>query len=133
MSFSNANLAIVAYGYVRADGSTPDLNSGVKIDHDNTGDYNIILPGDPTQQQPLQLGQGIGDSAVIFGNVGIVQDLILATPGAGQIVTITTHDLSTYIKNIQCWGNRGFQVDADFAFVIYRSILPLPIPNTDSI
>jgi hypothetical protein len=131
MDFSTANLAIVAYGYVRADGTTPDLNSGVTIIHDNPGDYNIILPGDPAQQQPLQLGQGIGDSAVIFGSsVGIVQDLILATPGAGQIVTITTHDLSTYIKNIQCWGNTGYQRDSDFAFVIYRSILPRTIPNS---
>jgi hypothetical protein len=44
-SFSSANLAVVAYASVKANGSSPDTNSGVTTAWVSTGVYDITLPG----------------------------------------------------------------------------------------
>ena len=121
-NFSTANLALVAYASVKANGSSPDLNSGIKIVNVLTGVYEITLPGDPAGQAPLQEGQEAG------------QDLILATIKNTSGVTISATDVagtSGLVKRVYtCFSPNTSPLNADFDIFIYRSVLSPPL-NTN--
>ena len=70
-----ANLGIVAYALVRGHfGDTPDLNSGISVIHTpGSGSYDIVLPGDPSAQEPLQEGQSVSPE----------RDIVIITPMNG--------------------------------------------------
>ena len=125
MNFSTANLSVVAYALVKADGSTPEMNSGVKVDHVGTGSYNITLPGDESVQGnlPLQQGQGNDNTGPNWR-----QDLILVTPTHNGPLMVSTNDQTDFIKNV-FFASASSPVNTDFAVVILRSTIPTP---TDS-
>ena len=127
--FSTANLAVVAYALVKANGDTPEMNSGLKIGHPVAGSYTITLPGDLSVQGnlPLQQGQGNENSGLDWR-----RDLILVTPTRGVPLMVATNDLTAFIKTVQ-FTNQGptapVLTDTDFAILILRSTIPTP---TDS-
>jgi hypothetical protein len=117
MNFSSANLAVVAYVNVTADGYSPDTNSGVTTTRvNNPGSYEIHLPGDPTQQEPLQQAQVAG------------RDLLLATvKGSSSGINITADDkpnTNGLIKTVLTATNTP--VNAAFSLVILRTLIPPP-------
>ena len=125
MSFSTANLAVVAYALVKADGTSPEINSGVGTTRlgPGSGYYGIILPGNPTQQEVLQQGQGNPIT-------GFRQDLIFACPiNGGGLMVGTSEDAGGFVKHVQIQAGNGSAVDSDFAVVILRTTIPTP---TDS-
>jgi hypothetical protein len=124
MSFSTANMAVVAYALVKADGTSPEINSGVettRLGGPGTGYYAIILPGNPSQQEVLQQGQGDPIS-------GFRHDLIFACPINGGALTVGTGYTGEFIRTIQIENNAG-GLDSDFAVMILRTTIPTP---TDS-
>jgi len=117
MNFSSANLAVVAYVNVTADGHSPDTNSGVTTTRvSNPGSYEIHLPGDPAQQEPLQQAQVAG------------RDLLLATvKGSSSGINITADDkpnTNGLIKTVLTTTNTP--VNAAFSLVILRTLIPPP-------
>jgi hypothetical protein len=121
-----ANLGIVAYGKVHADGSTPDLNSGVTIDHTpNTGLYIIHLPGDPTLQEPLQEGQSNSPQ----------RDLLFITPCDSSLVFFfetTLSPPSDFKRAVQFVNdaNPHAAVDVNFSFLLVRSLISPPVDDS---
>ena len=114
-----ADLGIVAYGLVNSNGSTPDLNSGVKILHVNTGIFDIVLPGDPSQQEPLQEGQS--DSPQ--------RDIVLITPFDSGPVFWWIPSISppnNFVRRVQFLSPALSAVDVSFSFVILRSLISPP-------
>jgi len=123
MSFSAANMAVVAYALVHADGPCPEINSGVVTTWlgSGAGHYNIILPGSEnmTDTEPLQQGQG-------DPKTGYRKDLILVTPIGTGAPGVSTVDQDEFTKQI--WlGVEGRQ--CDFAVVILRPTIPTPVDN----
>ena len=117
-SFSSANMAIVAYASVKADGFSPDMNSGIKTALVSTGVYEITLPGDPAGQAPLQEGQEV------------YRDLILATVKNVSGVTINAVDVagsSGLIKRINtCFSPTTNPQNVDFDILILRTLISPP-------
>ena len=117
-----ADLGIVAYALVKADGTTPDLNSGVTVTHPATGEFQITLPGDPGQQEPLQEGQGGPGTPA-----SPVRDLILVTPYHTPNITYTVSEPSAFVKQINLFTNAGAPFDASFFLLILRSLISPPM------
>ena len=116
-SFSSANLAVVAYVSVKSDGSSPDTNSGVTTTWVSTGVYDIILPGDPSQQAPLQEGQEAG------------RTLIFATVRNTSGVDISVSDVTgtSLIKRVRTtFSPTSTPADEDFDLLILRTLIPPP-------
>ena len=116
-SFSSANLAVVAYVSVKSDGSSPDTNSGVTTAWVSTGVYDIILPGDPSQQAPLQEGQEAG------------RTLIFATVRNTSGVDISVSDVAgtSLIKRVRTtFSPTSAPADEDFDLLILRTLIPPP-------
>ena len=117
-SFSSANMAIVAYASVKANGSSLDMNSGIKTAQVSTGVYEITLPGDPAGQAPLQEGQEV------------YRDLILATVKNVSGVTISAVDVagsSGLIKRIvTCFSPTTNPQNVDFDILILRTLISPP-------
>jgi hypothetical protein len=123
-----ADLGIVAYALVRPSngpggvgvGDTSELNSGVTANWSGTGVCDITLPGDPTQQEPLQLGQG-GPSGVPC------RDLILITPCyTGQPVYYCVNDISPFDKRVFFYDYAGSLASVSFTIIILRSLISPP-------
>lgn len=124
MNFSTANLAVVAYALVRADGTSPEINSGVgttRLGAPGSGYYGIILPGEPSQQEVLQQGQGNPIT-------GFRHDLIFVCPINGGTLKVGTGYTGEFVRTVQMENNAG-GLDSDFAVVILRTTIPTP---TDS-
>ena len=119
-----ANLGIVAYGKVLADGSTPDLNSGVTIDHTpNTGLYVIHLPGDPTLQEPLQEGQSNSPQ----------RDLLFVMPcdsGLVYFFETTLSPPSDFKRAVQFVAPPSQAIDVNFSFLLLRSLISPPVDDS---
>ena len=122
-----ADLGIVAYALVRPSngpggagvGDTSELNSGVTANWSGTGVCDITLPGDPTQQEPLQLGQGTP--------LGPPRDLILITPCyTGQPVYYCVNDVSPFDKRVFFYDYTGSLVSVSFTIIILRSLISPP-------
>ena len=115
--FSSANLAVVAYASVHADGSSPDTNSGIKTSLVSPGIYEITLPGDPSQQETLQEGQA-DDRTLIFVTVKNVSG-----------VTINTSNVAgTNLKKrvFTCFSPTTNPQNVDFDILILRTLIPPP-------
>ena len=120
MPFSTANLALVAYALVDANGNADEINSGGSIVHVGTGIYNVILPGKEGAQETLQQGQGNAPN-------GFRRDLIFACPAGGSPLMVGTNDTDEFTKTFQFGdGSGGTPTDTDFALVILRPTIPTP-------
>ena len=113
--FSTANLALVAYAYVKSDGTSPDMNSGMTTTRlgIGSGAYQVTLPGSETVQPSSTLQEGQ------------FNDLILVTPNHGQPLMVSTGDSSEFVKQIN-FSNNSSPQDSAFAIVILRSTIPRP-------
>lgn len=113
-----ANLGIVAYAKVNLDGNSLDLNSGVVTARITSPSpyYTITLPGDPTQQEPLQEGQSKIPA----------RDLIFITPYEGAPVTFQIHDISDFIKQVSFTDLAGNPAETNFYVLILRSLISPP-------
>jgi hypothetical protein len=123
MSFSTANLAVVAYALVKADGTSSEINSGVKTTFLGSGEgewtYGIMLPGNENTITTLQQGQGDPMS-------GSRKDLIHVSPiGGNPPREVGYKDIDEFIKKITIAGDGS----NDFAVVVLRPTIPTP---TDS-
>lgn len=122
MSFSTANLSVVAYALVKADGTSPEINSGVKtslVDIYEGSYYNLVLPGNENVAKTTTLQQGQGDPKTKFR-----KDLIFVTPIGDTPQETATFDTDEFTKQINIQGNA-----CDFAVMILRPTIPTP---TDS-
>lgn len=107
-----AGLAIVAYGEVLADGTSPNLNSGVATARTAAGQYTITLP-----TGKLQSG---------------TRDLMLVTPKVlsptGVPVSHSIDDSDVAIKRVAMYVGSPLATfaDCEFGFVILRSLVTPP-------
>lgn len=107
-----AGLAIVAYGEVLADGTSPNMNSGVGTARTGAGQYTVTLPANKLQS----------------GN----RDIMVVTPK--QVSTDPTpvshsiDDTSATIKRISIYRGAPLATfgDAEFSFIIFRTIVTPP-------
>ena len=137
MSFSSANLAVVAYAFVNQDGTTPDLNSGVtatKRSDIGDGVYDILLPGAPDDQETLQQGQGgpftttgSGYSEITHGPI---RDLISITPSLypyaqpdDGAMSFIVKEISPYLKRIFFFNRNGNEQDNPYNTAFYFLML----------
>jgi hypothetical protein len=111
MNFSQAPLGIVAYGeVVGADGSSPGMNSGVATARLGTGTYSLTLPTNQAQaaNREITIIQLKGASFVPLFHCCDVDDSDPAT------------------KMVYIGSSATTAVDADFSFIIFRSLLNPP-------
>lgn len=121
MSFSTAELAVVAYALVKADGTSGEINSGVGTTYlSGPNAYNIILPGSENVAVTEQLQQGQGDP-----KTGNRKDLIFVTPIGPDPGWVSTKDVSEFVKQIKI-VLLSEAVRTDFAVVILRPVVPTP-------
>ena len=112
----HANLGLVAYALIRADGTSPELNSGIKTSHLQTGIYKIVLPGDPNSQEPLQEEQSCIPR----------RDIVIITPCEGLPLCYTVQAPSDSERFIIFVDSGGLQQDTDFSILILRSLISPP-------
>jgi hypothetical protein len=127
MPFSTANLAVVAYAIVSADGSSDEINSGVATTRLQPGFYHVILPGgeDMTDTEPLQQGQG--DPRTKYRKDLILVTLIVTSPGA--VYPVAAKDIDEFTKQIVIGSG---EADSDFAVTILRPTIPTPTDSRGS-
>jgi hypothetical protein len=108
-----AALAIVAYGEVLADGSSPSTNSGVTTAKTGTGQYSITLPAGK-----LQSG---------------AKDLMFVTPKVanptGAPVSHSIDDTDPAVKTVALYGGSAplaTFADCAFSFLILRTTITPP-------
>ena len=118
-----ANLGIVAYALVKGHfGDTPDLNSGISVIHTpGSGSYDIILPGDPSAQEPLQEGQSVSPE----------RDIVIITPMNGgplaYFASAPSVPNADYVRRvIFTVPTTGTPTDTDFSILILRSLISPP-------
>ena len=113
-----ADLGIVAYGMVEPNGLTPYLNSVVQVNHVSTDVYEIILPGDPSQQEILQEGQSQVPQ----------RDIVIITPYVGPLnyYVYPQSPPSKFVRRVLFFTNSNVPQDASFAFLILRSLISPP-------
>ena len=107
-----AGLAVVAYGEVLADGTSPNMNSGVTTARTGAGQYTVTLPDNMRQSG--------------------IRDLMVVTPK--QVSTDPTpvshsiDDTSAAIKRVSIYRGAPLATfgDAEFSFIIFRTILTPP-------
>ncbi len=106
-----AGLAVVAYAEVLADGTSPNVNSGVATARTAAGQYTVTLPAGK-----LQSG---------------VRDLMFVTPKGTITSTPFSHkvdDSDPAIKRVAIYGGQPLATfaDSDFSVLIVRSIVTPP-------
>jgi hypothetical protein len=106
-----AGLAIVAYGEVLADGTSPNLNSGVVTGKTGTGQFTVTLPANKQQSG--------------------TRDLMFVCPKGTLTATPFSHkidDSDPAIKRVAIYGGSPLTTlaDCEFSFVIFRSIVQPP-------
>lgn len=112
-----ANPGVVGYARVQRDGSTPNINSGLTITRLAIGEYQIVYPGDPTNQEPQQEGQKVAHQDLIFLTG-------LLTPTAVGVVVDEPND---YTRIVLFTNNSGQATDTEFNVLILRSTLSAPL------
>jgi hypothetical protein len=117
--FSTANLSLVAYAHVAADGTSNSINSGLVVTKIGTGVYNLLLPGKADAQEPLQLGQVTAPSP---------EDLVVVTPTFGEPMRFSVAASDTYNRQIY-FANTAGAADSAFNVLIFRSQLSIPTKN----
>lgn len=109
-----AGLAVVAYGEVLADGTSPAMNSGVTTGRTAAGQYTVTLPANK-----LQSG---------------ARDLMVVTPKVSQVpanpipFSHSVDDADPAIKRIAIYGGTPLATfaDCEFSFIIFRTIVTPP-------
>jgi hypothetical protein len=133
--FSTANLALVAYALVKADGTSSEINSGVGTTHlvpDRYGNevYEIILPGKEGVQETLQQGQGNSPS-------GSRRDLIFVCPtGSASMpvhaAPVSTIDVDEFVKQILIGPWTEEHPILEFFVLVFRTTIPTPTDSSGS-
>ena len=124
----HANLGLVAYALVRPAtgrggagvGDTSELNSGVTANWYSTGICDVTLPGDPSQQEPLQEGQSRSPR----------RDLVLITPcDVGDTpISYAIEEKSDYTRRIYfSLSTTGMPFSPSFTILILRSLISPPV------
>ena len=113
-----ANPGVIGYARVQRDGSTPYINSGLTITRLAVGEYQIVYPGDPTQQEPQQEGQKVAH-----------QDLILLTALlTATAVGVVIDEPNDYTRIVLFTNSvSGQATDTEFNILILRSTLPVSL------
>lgn len=107
-----AALAVVAYGEVLADGTSPSTNSGVTTARTAAGQYTVTLPAGK-----LQSG---------------TKDLMFVTPKVaaptGSPVSHSIDDTDPAVKTVALYGAAPLATFADcaFSFIIFRTTITPP-------
>lgn len=112
-----ANPGIIGYARVQRDGSTPNINSGLGISRLSPGTYQIVYPGDPTNQEPQQEGQKVAHQDLIFLTG-------LLTPTAVGVVVDEPND---YTRIVLFTNSSGQAADTEFNVIVFRSTLPVSL------
>jgi hypothetical protein len=127
MDFSSARLALVAHAFVNADGTSPDINSGVITSRDPTGYYVITLPGSRTSQTSLQEGQSISPMQRLT--------LVTGSPPPDEAPlgilehspTIQVQDVDDYVTRVHITDSNGDYEAEAFSILIYRPVISAPL------
>lgn len=114
---SGAVPALVAYAKVKADGSSPDLNSGITTENTGPGAYRITLPASLAQP-----------------NLGS-RDLIMLTPwvenggfsGLSSLNYFWSSETTIEIGSFTEGGEGPGQVNQPFDFMLWRSTISPPL------
>jgi hypothetical protein len=112
-----ANLGIVAYAMVRADGSSPELNSGITTVRVQPGVYKTVLPGNSTSQESLQEEQSSFPR----------RDMIVITPCEGLPLSYTVQAPSNSERLIFFVDSSMQPQDTDFSILVFRSVISPPV------
>jgi hypothetical protein len=118
--YDSAGMAIVAYGEVLADGSSPNQNSGVLTARVGVGQYTITLPTNIVAGGAKNLAQsGARDSLMISPKV---------IPSIGIPVSHSVDDSDPAVKKVAIYGGSPLTTFADvaFNFIIFRTIVNPP-------
>lgn len=111
-SMDIAPLAIVAYGEVLADGTSPNTNSGVTTARTGAGQYTVTLPANLAQNA--------------------ARDLMIVTPKViaptGVPASATVDDTSATVKSVSTYVGAPLATFADcqFTFIIFRTTITPP-------
>ena len=110
--YDSAGMAIVAYGEVLADGTSPNQNSGVATAKLGTGQYTITLPASKLQS-------GSRDSLVVTPK---------AAPLTSSPLSHAVDDSDPAVKKVAIYGQSPMTTfaDAAFNFIIFRTIVTPP-------
>jgi hypothetical protein len=124
--YDSAGMAIVAYGEVLADGTSPNQNSGVLTARTGPGQYTITLPTNIVAGGAKNLAQsGSCDSLIISPKV---------IPATGVPVSHSVDDSDPAVKRVAIYGGSPLQTFAScaFNFILFRTIVtpPQTIPPT---
>jgi hypothetical protein len=109
--FDTAGIAIVAYAEVLADGTSPNMNSGVTTGRTSAGLYTVTLPAN--------LGQSDARMQAIVTPKGTI---------TGVPVSHSVDDSDPFIKQVAIYKGSPLATLADSAFnvLIIRTITPPP-------
>ena len=110
--YDSAGMAIVAYGEVLADGTSPNMNSGVATARTATGQYTVTLPVNKLQS----------------GNRDIMVVTPKVIPSLGIPVSHSVDDSDPAVKKVAIYGGSPLTTFAncEFSFIIFRSIVTPP-------
>jgi hypothetical protein len=103
LNADQASVAEVAYVQVAADGSSPNLNSGVTTSRQGAGEYTVTLPAGEGQTYDLIFAQVIGQGPL------------------GRSANV--YDLSALAKKVYISAGPGAPVDSAFSLMIVRANL----------
>ena len=118
--YDSAGMAIVAYGEVLADGTSPNQNSGVTTAKASLGQYTITLPTNIVAGGSKNLAQsGARDSMMITPKV---------IPPSFVPVSYSVDDSDPAVKKVALYAGAPAVTFADcaFNFIIFRTIVTPP-------
>jgi hypothetical protein len=114
MTFDSASLATVGYAHVKADGSTPDCNSGLIIARTGAGVYTVSLPPVGSDVQTLQQI----DDRVFF---------VVTSYSANGPLVYWINNTSPNVRTIHfdsLIGGFPMPTDSPFQLIVQRTIIP---------
>lgn len=123
--YDSAGMAIVAYGEVLADGTSPNQNSGVTTARVGLGQYTITLPDNVASGSTSTRNQAQSSPA---DSLHVTPQ---ANPGGPLTSTPLSHavdDSDPVVKKVAIYGGSPLATfaDAAFKFILFRTIVTPP-------
>ena len=112
-NFDQHGLAVIAYAQVKADGTTPGLNSGLVITNPANGIYQCVLPAEEDPERTLIFIQPFIDG--IIGGI-MISKYAFGTANGGP-------DAGRTIE-VQFTNAAGVFTDHAFNLLVLRSVVP---------
>ena len=117
--YDSAGMAIVAYGHVLADGTSPSQNSGVITGRTGIGQYTITLPTSIVSGGAKQLAQSDPCDSIVVTPMA---------PATGVPLSHSVDNSDAVVKKVAIYGQSPLAtfVDCAFSFIIFRTIVTPP-------